>query len=677
MISYNENGDNPIGNTRETDLSSLLQCVGAVLKYPQFRAAAREIFIQCKQLIGAGHGYVALLSDSDHSTHEVMFFDEQRSMSEKTAPLVLQVQGMAAYIYQTGTVFYDNDFLKSEWANLLPEKHLSIENILLIPIRVNEKVAGLLAFANKPGGFTEYDVQLGTYFGEFASIALRNKRSSEQLKESEERYRRLIEIIPDAIIISSGGKVVFANAAAARLFGARSAEALIGSSSVGFVQHHSRQEVQKGLAELHSRNEATPPRALQCMSVDGTEVDVEVVATPLVFQGAPAELVVLRDISLRKRMEGDVLQATKLEAVSVLAGGVAHDFNNLLTVVLGNLSIAKMYAAKDTQILRKLKEIENAAQQTKELTRQLLTLAKGATLSKKVVSLEDFLQETASFVVRGTNVNVSIAFADDLPPVDIDAGQFSQVMNNLLINAIQAMPEGGTIRICAETLNIIHNGLLFMLEPGRYIKISVSDEGCGIAPEDLSKIFEPFFTTKEEGTGLGLATSYNIVRQHGGHLAAESEVGVGTTFHIYLPVSSGVLEQQLFSESISPGHGKILLMDDEENVRKMAKEMLNILGYEVDFAADGEEAVVRYLEEWSKGRKYDLVILDKTVRGGMGGQQAIKKLRDIDPEVKAVISSGYATSDLLTDPKKYGFKECISKPYKIEELSSVLQKVLE
>ncbi|MGE5894423.1 MAG: PAS domain S-box protein [bacterium] len=395
-------------------------------------------------------------------------------------------------------------------------------------------------------------------------------------------------------------------------------------------------------------------------------------------EGKPLECIgYYVDVTERKRMEEELFRAEKLESLGILAGGLAHDFNNILTAILGNISLARHNIAdQDAKADLRLEEAEKAVLRARDLTQQLLTFSKGGAPVKKTVSLRGVLNDSASFVLRGSDVKCEITVPDDAWPVEADEGQLSQVINNLVINADQAMPGGGIIRIQCENTVISRDGGL-SLDPGRYVTISVRDEGTGIAEEHLDKIFEPFFTTKEKGSGLGLATSYSIVKNHGGIITVESEQGKGSTFSIYLPASDKAIPAaEAGDESPIGGKGRILLMDDEDMILDVGKEALSHLGYEVEGAHDGDEAVARYREARQSGRPFDAVIMDLTIPGGMGGRDAVRKILEIDPAAKVIVSSGYSNDPIMADFKTFGFSGVVSKPYKIQTLSKALHDVM-
>jgi signal transduction histidine kinase/ActR/RegA family two-component response regulator len=412
---------------------------------------------------------------------------------------------------------------------------------------------------------------------------------------------------------------------------------------------------------------------------DGHEVAIANSAAPIRSSGGEIHGVVLvfYDISTQRRLEEELLRARKIESVGLLAGGIAHDFNNLLTGILGNISLAKMFAGTDERIVKRLVEAERACQRATGLTQQLLTFAKGGAPVRRTVCIAELLRESTVFALRGSNVRADLAIAGDLWPVDADTDQLSQVIHNVLLNAIQAMPNGGSIQVRAEN-TVISAGSMLQLRAGDYLKISVVDHGCGIPADILPNIFDPYFTTKADGSGLGLATAYAIVAKHNGYMTATSEVGSGTAFSIYLPASTHrplpVQEAPIIS---GDGTVKILVMDDEEAIRDLLSDILTTLGYEVVCTRDGMEAAVAYQHAQTAGQPFAAVILDITVPGGLGGKEAMARLQGLDPRVKALISSGYANDPIMANFAQSGFSGVVIKPYTVERLKHALQRVLQ
>ena len=394
-------------------------------------------------------------------------------------------------------------------------------------------------------------------------------------------------------------------------------------------------------------------------------------------EGNPAGLVaIIRDITERRKMEEELLKAQKLESVGLLAGGIAHDFNNALTGILGNISLAKMLVGPEDKIFKRLTSAEKATVRAQKLTHQLLTFAMGGVPIKQIISIAELLDESIDFTLKGSNIRCNYSIAKNLWPVEIDEGQINQVLSNLAINAQQAMPEGGILKVRAENITADIDKP-FLLKGGKYIKISIEDSGIGIPEEQLARIFDPYFTTKQKGSGLGLATTYSIIKNHDGHIIVESKLGIGTIFHIYLPASGKeVPAKKDLEEGPIAGNGKILIMDDEADIREAAGEALTFLGDEISLAENGIKTIELYKKAIESRNPFDVVIMDLIIPGGMGGKETVKKLIEIDPHIKAIVSSGYSNDPVIADFEKYGFRDFIIKPYKVEDLGKVLHRVL-
>jgi ligand-binding sensor domain-containing protein/signal transduction histidine kinase/CheY-like chemotaxis protein len=384
----------------------------------------------------------------------------------------------------------------------------------------------------------------------------------------------------------------------------------------------------------------------------------------------------LTDITEKVKLEEEVLKAQKLESLGILAGGLAHDFNNLLTGILGNISLAKMYTDKDSKLYKRLNEAEKASFRAKDLTLQLMTFAKGGAPIKKPVDLKKLLKDTVEFSLSGSKSKSEFNIADDLLIVECDEGQISQVISNLIINADQAMINGGKIEISASNVENAEEVNSMSNRYSKYVKISIKDYGVGIPPENLTKVFDPFFTTKPKGKGLGLSSVYSIIKRHDGFIEVDSKVGEGTTFNVFLPASTKKVEIKLDQEvSLEKFEGKILLMDDEEMIRDFASILLTEMGFEVDLVCDGSEAIEKYKESLQKN-KYKAVILDLTVPGGVGGKEAARDILELDKDAIIFVSSGYSNDPIMSDYQSYGISGIIPKPYKTEELYYLLSKVL-
>ena len=504
----------------------------------------------------------------------------------------------------------------------------------------------------------------------------------EALRSSEQRYRSLVEGTPDIIYtMSKGGVITSLNPAF---------ETITGFSPAEWVGKHFASLIHPGdlpgaIAFLQdaSPQEAPPKTApeseFRILTKSGKYLVMEFHGVPLIQDGKVVSFSgTARDITERKRIEEDEQKLGRLESIGTLAGGIAHDFNNLLTGIMGNISLAKRYIEPRSKAEERLLEAEKASLRARDLTQQLFTFAKGGTPVKKTVSIAELLEEATTFALRGSNVKCEFYFPDDLWLVEVDEGQMNQVITNLVINASEAMPEGGLLNIGAKN-NVIQGQEALLLPEGKYVEITVEDHGIGIAKKHLGRIFEPYFTTKQKGSGLGLATTYSIIRRHDGYITAKSTPTAGTTFYIYLPASEKPTPKKRAEYAVQAaflGKGRILVMDDEEAIREMLDNMLIAAGYEVELTSNGAEAIERYIKAKETGRLFDAVILDLTVPGGMGGKETIKKLLKIDPNVIAIVSSGYSTASIMSEFKKYGFSAVVTKPYSAGELERELQRLI-
>jgi two-component system cell cycle sensor histidine kinase/response regulator CckA len=386
------------------------------------------------------------------------------------------------------------------------------------------------------------------------------------------------------------------------------------------------------------------------------------------------------DITGRKRAEEEFIKASKMESLSLLAGGIAHDFRNLLSVILGNISYVKSATRlEDEQFVEALSDAEDASYQAKDLTDRLLTFSKGGVPIKETLDVGKLVEESATFAVHGSNVRTVFNIPDDLWVIEADNSQIRQVVNNIVINAVQAMPKGGDVNIrCENTLVKAGRSKKIGLPEGKYVKITLKDSGTGISKENESKIFDPFFTTKYEGTGLGLSTSYSIIKNHNGLITVDSKLGSGSTFEVYLPALEGEPEfRETYNEEFYQGKGKILVMDDEKGVRDLLNKVFTRAGYEVVCAEDGTKALKTYKKAASSGEPFDLVILDLTVPAGMGGKETVRELIRFDPDVKAIVASGYSNDPVLSNFEQYGFRGSVKKPFSISVLTRTVRDVIQ
>jgi PAS domain S-box-containing protein len=415
------------------------------------------------------------------------------------------------------------------------------------------------------------------------------------------------------------------------------------------------------------------------ISRDGTERNIADSGAPIRDKENKivGVVMVFRDVTEKIKMEEDLLKARKLESIGVLAGGIAHDFNNILAAIMGNINLAAILVKPEEKVHELLLEAEAAAMRAKELTQQLLTFSKGGEPVKQLTSIANVIRDSASFILRGSNIRCEYNIPVDLWPVEVDTGQISQVTQNIIMNASHAMPEGGVVNITCNNI-VINDNAIQSLAAGDYVKIAIKDRGIGISPHLIDKIFDPYFSTKHEGSGLGLAITHSIISKHNGHITVESEQGVGSTFTIYLPASKQkpIAEHKAVESMKIQGKGTIMIMDDEEIVRKVAKEMLSLFGYDVLLAVDGEQALEMYQQHMQAGTRIDALIMDLTIPGGMGGREAVTELLTIDPNAKAIVSSGYSNDPVMTNYREYGFSGVINKPFRTQDLAETIRNVL-
>ena len=513
----------------------------------------------------------------------------------------------------------------------------------------------------------------------------RCKQTEKNLRESRERLAITLSSIGDGVIaVDTGGIVVMLNGVAEQLCGWSHAEAVgnpltlifqIINEKTGATQENPVDKALESGAVVELANNTI------LLARDGARRVIADSAAPIRNQEGNIIGVVLvfRDMTEKHKIEEELFRVRKLDSLGVLAGGIAHDFNNLLTGILGNISLAKMLLPALDKSYIFLDNAEKAAVRARELTQQLLTFAKGGAPVKKVFSLQDLVNESISLVLHGSNVKESVDIPDSIHAIEADEGQISQVFNNIIINATQAMPGGGILIVAAQNEIFSDNNTL-SLSPGPYIRLTFTDQGCGISDENLKRIFDPYFTTKSSGNGLGLASVYSIVSKHGGHISTSSAIGIGTTFTIYLP-SVGVTfskHQEASTRQIAgynPG-GLVLVMDDEEIIRDMTARMLEHLGYQAATCENGSEAITQYKAACESGTPFSAVIMDLTIPGGMGGRETAQQILAMDDKACLIVSSGYSSDPIMADYSTYGFHGAIAKPYKLKDFEQLMSSLL-
>lgn len=502
-----------------------------------------------------------------------------------------------------------------------------------------------------------------------------HRQTERKLKEREENFKNIMESSTDGILMLAHGAIVSTNLKLTQILGFGQEE-LLRLAFIDLLHADEREKIGGRIKALIDGQLASYRCETVLLSKAGETVSVELNASLTSWQWENAGLIIISDITMRKKMEDELSRAQRLESVGLLAGGIAHDFNNMLTSILGNISMAVYDLDRESKSLVWLSAAEKATLRAKDLTHQLITFARGGTPIKEAFPPGEVLRESVSLALSGSQSKSEFFIADDIFNLDADKGQINQVIHNIVINAAEASPGQGVINVRAENA-IIGPDSGLPLKEGRFVKISIEDHGCGIAPENLGRIFDPYFTTKPKGNGLGLASAYSIVKKHGGHISVHSRVGTGTIFDVYLPASDkGGASRTVASKEIVSGSGRILVMDDQEMIRDTVGAILATAGYEVEFAKDGREAIDMYARAVSSSRPFDLVVMDLTIPGGMGGKEAIKALRSLYPGAKAIVSSGYSSDPVMADHGKYGFDGMIIKPYTTYSLTEIVSAVI-
>jgi PAS domain S-box-containing protein len=570
------------------------------------------------------------------------------------------------------------------------ERHVvereGLHSFIGVPIRTETEIVGVMnVLTRPPDTLSEHDVPLVAAMGSHVGSSVLNAQLHAQLKKARAELaseRRLIAALIDAladtflVFATRTGRAHLWNKVFQQVSGYSPEEiAAMGAPSAYFDP----QDQERLLAVTNRPGCGQSTLELDFVTKDQRRIPQECSIAWVDNPGDERRYVICvgRDLTRRRRMQEEVLRLQKLESVGTLAGGIAHDFNNLLAAVLGSVSLAKSLVGEKNDVTSLLSEAEEACLRAKDLTQQLLAFSRGGAPVKRWVALPELLRQTCGFVIRGSRAICDLSLQDGLWDVELDEGQFARVLHNIVLNAIESMSEGGQIRVAAENV-VLPAGSAVPLPDGSYVHVSVSDQGCGIPAGHLAKIFDPYFTTKQTGSGLGLAVSHTIVKNHGGHIVVESETGRGSTFRIYLPASPG--DRPCRGPGVpvprSDLHKKVLVMDDEEAVRKMMVAMLQHLACSVGTAADGTEALRMYEQAKADAAPFDLVVLDLTVPGAMGGKETLRELLKIDPNVRAVVASGYSSDLTLARFRAEGFVGCLLKPFTLEELRVSLERAM-
>jgi len=531
--------------------------------------------------------------------------------------------------------------------------------------------AGANDYLTKPLDPARLNVRLSVTERRIRALIERNQARAE-LQETVRKMTDILEKTSDGFFaVDRDWKFTFANPQAEKLLGRRR-EDLIGKDFWLEFPQFTRDAFEKNYRRAMSEQTA--------VEFEASDASGQVWFELLAYPSGGGVSVFLRDVTDRKRVEQERLTTSKLESLGTLAGGIAHDLNNILTVISGNIGLAQIEAPGEARNLQGyLSRAGGAAQHAAQLSNQLLTFSKGGTPLKRVACISDLIGEAVEFSLHGSNLRAELDIADDLCRAAVDSIQIEQVINALIINAREAMPYGGTIRISASNVEI-EGGSDLPLRPGDYVKVEITDKGGGIDTQVMTKIFDPYFTTKPAASGLGLSISYSVVKKHGGLLHLQSTSPDGSTFAFYLPATDAdpqLPEPEITDQSFNFNNQRVLVMDDEAAIRDLTSELLGTLGYEVTVVPDGTEALKTYERAMRSGENFQAVILDATIRGGMGGVATIERLRDLDPNVNAIICSGYSDEAALAEFLTYGFRAALPKPFTRLELANVLQRAFE
>ncbi len=532
---------------------------------------------------------------------------------------------------------------------------------------------------------TSWKVGLDTHYGFILRDISERKQLEQSVVEEKDRLVTTLQSVAEGIITTDReGHISFMNSLAESMTGWSEQEALHQPLQHVLRITHESPQPSEGSTPMFSANPTVlsdPDTPHTLTTRQGEQRKLLLRETPIRGQHGHlmGTVILFRDITDQHRQQEEQQRKSKLNSLGVLAGGLAHDFNNLLTTILGNVFVAKLRIVPHDPLSHNLEQAEQACLRAKELTQQLLTFAKGGAPIKTSVALGDLLRKTTIFALSGSSLSCHFDIPDDLWPLDADAGQLRQVFQNITLNARQAMPEGGHFTVRVENVNLTSPSSLPIssLTPGHYLKIAFEDQGVGIDPQHLPNIFDPYFTTKSGGSGLGLATAHSIIQQHQGHISVESRLGKGTTITIFLPSSYATPHPTDRTMAVLPkGRGRILVMDDEASIRRMVQDALTQFGYEVKGTQDGQEAIDAVSLSLQNDEKFDVVLLDLTVPGGMGGKEAIHHLRNLDPDLRAVVTSGYSDDPIMSNFERYGFQGILVKPYKILDLAKLLESML-
>ncbi|MGB1890048.1 MAG: ATP-binding protein [Candidatus Latescibacterota bacterium] len=681
----------------------LLLCGSAFYVYGGASASDSVVLVGMVALAGLSswfiRGAIAARSDNRQELHDNT--DRLRKYFELSGVGIGKTSTQGRWLEADDTLcnllgYSEQEFKVISWSDTVYPDDLHMIDHLL-DLTVSGEVDHLVTsvrFVNRAGGvvFAELvslcvrqDDGAVDYFDHYVVDGGEREKISQSLRASVNQHRRLFEEAPLMYVLTRIGDPSPTIADANKRFLEElgySREEVVGKESTLFYTAESNEQMLSGGYRQAMEGTFTPQER-QLVAEDGRIVETILYALP--EYDSKNEVVGTRaiyvDVGTRRALEEEHRKSQNLEALGVLAGGIAHDFNNVLTAVIGSFELLELITEdKESKTYGIIANGKNAAERTRGLTQQLMTFAKGGAPVKQASSMKDLIRETTELLLRGSKTVPVFDIDEDLYAVNVDYGQMGQVVQNLVINADQAMSEGGTLKLTAKNLHISAGDSIqyfHLLEAGPYVRVTVEDEGVGLSDEALKKIFDPYYTTKETGHGLGLSIVHSIIHRHDGYITARSEKGRGAAFEFYIPaIPDSTLEKEVSEETLHAGKGRILLVDDEEAVHATVPLMLEQFGYQVEDAYGGEEAITLYREAMEAGNGYDLVIMDLTMPGGMDGQEAVKKLHELDADVRAIVSSGYASNRVMNDYEDYGFIASVKKPVNMAELIKTVGEVI-
>jgi len=635
-----------------------------------------------RKLMPAKNFFIALYDEENGEITFPYFVDEFTSdPSPRKAD-----NGITEYVIHSGKpLLLDHETLEKfrKRKEIEPRGHTPVD-WLGVPLRTEEKTIGILAVQSYDTGvrYTEKEKNILNFVSMQVAMTIARKQTESELAKERQQLTVTLHSIGDGVLTTdTTGRIVLVNRAAENLIG-RSERELQGECLSGVLSSGAQETAEYFDETIRRVVESKqirmlPPQTVLKFREESRRIIAHSIAPLLDEQDEVfGTVLVFRDETEKHNMEMELLKSRKLESVGTLAGGIAHDFNNILAGILGYVSLARLSLSDPGKVESLIHRTERAVQRASNLTNQLLTFSKGGAPVKETASIAEVIKESVQFALHGSNVSCTLDIPEDLWLVDMDQGQIDQVLQNVIINADQSMPSGGTIRVDVENLVLEEQNKKLPLTVGKYVRIKVSDEGNGIPNEHIDKIFDPYFTTKEMGNGLGLATAYSIIDKHKGYIKADSRVGQGTTISIYLPATGRQVPVQRTGEpAVSSMEGRILVMDDEETVLDVASEMLRSLGYRVETARDGDEALKKYKSAAQSGEPYDFAIIDLTVPGGKGGVETVRSLHRFDSGAQVIVSSGYSNDPVMAQYEEHGFGAKVSKPYNLEKLKKAIRQL--